>query len=1031
MKQQIQAALIALLIALSVIQTQADDQPASSSDTSTAQTAAADKCCREGNLAFGKPTKASSQESGKNNFSRNAADGDLTTRWCAAGAQTGENWQVDLGKAEPVRSLRIHWEKAGVAYRYKVDASTDGTTWKTIADQSNNKRVGQIAAHVVDSPNTRFLRVTFLGSSGGQWGSFWEFEAYAGELPELPLIVKQANVPSAARVADVKVEPGETNQQFDVTIFGQPPEVNYPVCLAAAATGEVFVGVDEQGSLGKQPGRGKVLRCVDADGDGVADQTNVFVKIDHPRGLIYDAGSLWVLHPPFLSVHHDDDLDGVADRSETLITGISTDQVNRRGADHTTNGIRMGIDGWIYIAVGDFGFSEATAADGTKLGRRGGGIVRIRPDGSEMEIYNWGLRNILDVCIDPYMNAFTRDNTNDGGGWNVRLSHILQSAEYGYPSLYMNFREETMPPLADYGGGSGCGGMFFHDLRWPEPFGDALYTCDWGRSEVYRHNLPKNGATFGADQKVFLKIPRPTDIDVDGSGRMYVSSWKGGKFDFSGPNVGFVARITPKDFVAEPFPNLPATTDAQLIEHLAAPSAVYRLHSQRELLRRGTGDNRESMLLELAADSARPLYGRVAAIFTLKQLAGADSNTSLIKLADDSTVREFALRALTDRKSQLDDVPISLFLDALSDDNPRIRAQALISLGRIGDPVAGKAVLPLTRYTFASAPAHNQPDPQRVIPHLAVRSLVACAAVDACIEALNGPNAVGALMALRYMHDDAAVEGLILQLSKTRDLAARRAILATLIRLYHREGDYKGDWWGTRPDTSGPYYDRQLWSSSRRIGQVIRTAVLDADQQTVEYLRQVLARHKVTIPGLPNDAAVAEARKESQKPIEIPKADPGNRDQIANMPIENAAELTLNHAGRAERGQQLFTAQSCVACHTYADGQTPKGPHLVDIGKRYKRAELVESILNPNAKIAQGFDTYAFITIDGRIVNGFVVSESAEEVQIRQTNGVSVALKKADIDERIKQKLSMMPTGLANNLTPGQLADLVAYLESL
>ncbi len=138
----------------------------------------------------------------------------------------------------------------------------------------------------------------------------------------------------------------------------------------------------------------------------MADKFNDFAKIDHPRGLIYDQGHLWVLHPPTLSLLIDKDGDGVSDQQKTLISNISTDQVNERGADHTTNGIRMGIDGWIYIAVGDFGFVNATGTDGRSLSRRGGGIVRVRPDGTDMEVYSWGQRNILDVCIDPQLNMF-------------------------------------------------------------------------------------------------------------------------------------------------------------------------------------------------------------------------------------------------------------------------------------------------------------------------------------------------------------------------------------------------------------------------------------------------------------------------------------------------------------------------------------------------------------------------------------------------------------------------------------------------
>ncbi|MCA9247097.1 MAG: c-type cytochrome [Planctomycetales bacterium] len=757
--------------------------------------------------------------------------------------------------------------------------------------------------------------------------------------------------------------------------------------------------------------------------------------MDHPRGLVYDNGSLWVLHPPTLSVFHDDDGDGAADRQETLVTGISTDQVAKRGADHTTNGIRMGIDGWIYIAVGDYGCTEARGTDGSTISRRGGGIVRVRPDGTDLEIYAWGLRNILDVSIDPFMNIFTRDNTNDGGGWDVRLSHILQSGEYGYPSLYKNFAAETMPPLADYGGGSGCGSMYLHDRRWPAPFADALYTCDWGRSEVYVHNLPPHGATFDAHQETFLKLPRPTDIDVDGSGRMYVSSWKDGRFGYDGPNIGFVAQVTPAELVPKPFPNLAAASDEQLIDYLAHASAVYRLHSQRELLRRGRNAQRSQALVALASQADSPDYGRAAAIFTLKQLDHADAHPALVALAKDPSMREIALRALTDRTSELEGVPLELFAAALADDNPRVRAQAIIGLGRLGDVRAVEKLLPLAvRPADAPAPTggdlHRLPDPARVIEHLAVRSLVALHAVDDCLAALEGPYAAGALAALRYLHDEKAVSDLARRLSETTDAALRREILTTLVRLYYREGDFKSGWWGTRPDNSGPYFDRQTWEASEQIARTLQVLAAEADEETLAHLRAQLALHKVQIQGLSSDALAA-AAAEPQQPIALPQADPNNKDQIANMSFEAARTRALAHAGDAELGKALFVSQSCIACHTYANGQLPKGPHLVDIGKRYKREELVESVLRPSAKIAQGFDTYAFVTADGEVLTGFVASESAHSVVVRDQTGLSREIATDEIEERQKQPVSIMPEGLVNNLTPEQLADLLAYLESL
>jgi hypothetical protein len=130
-----------------------------------------------------------------------------------------------------------------------------------------------------------------------------------------------------------------------------------------------------------------------------------------------------------------------------------------------------------------------------------------------------------------------------------------------------------------------------------------------------------------------------------------------------------------------------------------------------------------------------------------------------------------------------------------------VRAQALISLGRLNDASAAKSILPLTARPRGSVmpskrPVHAQPDPDRVIPHLAVRALVSLGATDACLEALDGPHAQGALWALRYMHDKRAVGGLIGRLGTVRSAELRRDILATLVRLYHREADYKGLWWG-------------------------------------------------------------------------------------------------------------------------------------------------------------------------------------------------------------------------------------------
>jgi hypothetical protein len=194
---------------------------------------------------------------------------------------------------------------------------------------------------------------------------------------------------------------------------------------------------------------GRIIRCRDKDGDGKADEFVHFVPdVDSPRGGHFVGDTLYLIHPPFLSSFRDTNGDGVADEKKVLVTGLGGGIEHPRGADHTTNGVRMGIDGWLYVAVGDFGMPAAKGADGTVYTLFGGGVVRVRPDGSEMEPYSLYCRNICDVAISPTLDMFARDNTNDGKGWNTRFHHYTALGDHGYPRLYQNFADEAIKPLA-------------------------------------------------------------------------------------------------------------------------------------------------------------------------------------------------------------------------------------------------------------------------------------------------------------------------------------------------------------------------------------------------------------------------------------------------------------------------------------------------------------------------------------------------------------------------------------------------------
>jgi putative membrane-bound dehydrogenase-like protein len=1135
------------------------------------------------NLAKGKPATASSaQDAGRAASLGN--DGSLDSRWCANGGNLNEWWKVDLGKPEELTGTEVVWEFDGKNYRYRIEGSVDGKSWSTLADQTASTSTKQLATDKFKASNIRYVRITITGLDEGCWASFFEFRVLGTRM------VKAESAPIAVRhegksvLAGVKVPEG-----FEMTLFAAPPDVSYPTCLAAAPDGTVFVGVDLNGSLDAKAGRGKVVRCIDTDGDGKADKFNVFCNVDSPRGLWFDNNTLYVLHPPTLTAYYDDNGDGVADRSEDLVTGLGFD-LKFRGADHTTNGFRMAIDGWLYIAVGDYGAIQAKDKGGKTLRLHGGGVVRVRPDGHDLQLVCDGTRNIYDVAISPTMDMFTRDNTNDGGGWDVRLAHLAPMGHFGYPSLFQHFGDEIIQPLADYGGGAPCGSLFLDEPGFPKGFGSALYTCDWGRGQVYRHPLTANGSTFKVEQVEFLGIPRPTDIDADGCGHLYLSSWKDGGFTFGKPDVGYVVRLTPKGLKSEPFPNLKKASLDDLLKDLASDSAVLRLHASRALLRGGPTPELAKKLAELAKGDT-PLPGRIAAVFTLRWLT-APTFHALVPLAEKPDLREFVLRALNDTPNDRgEDIPKDVFSARLTDDNPRVRLQAIYGIAQLNQRDAAPAVLARTADT----------DP--IVAHVAVSALVRLRAVDACLAGLEDAKlAVGAARALQLMHEPTVVEGLIKRYPKFTDLKTRQATFRALCRLHQREAEWDGKWWGTRPDTTGPYFKPEKWSETSKIEAALEEAFKTADSTSLRWMVPELQRHHVDLPGLapvllklakedfafrrlaveffaartappesvgllrsvavsekepaslraqavkalqragareavlealtaseklPGEmdstwgefvrdgknvervaafakmvgegkptqrelayAALAtiatrpfgstEARAEAAKVIseswkkpesalpllravtrlklsvygsEVRKLAESSDAKLASeakraivalkldkqptgplvgkLKYEDTVARALKEKGDGVVGGQLFNRLGCVNCHTAAAGEAVKGPPLAGISARYSKTELLESILKPSAKIAQGFETTIFSLVDGRQFTGFIVRESGTEVEVRDGTGTSRILKKKDIEERAKSPLSVMPEGLVNDLSVHELGSLLAYLASL
>ncbi len=140
--------------------------------------------------ALGRPATASSVyraglEAGK------AVDGDTTTRWSSAFADN-QWWQVDLGSARQVSSVRVNWETA-YAPRYDITTSTDGNTWSPAASVIISQAGAEVTSFTARA--ARYVRITAV-TRATAWGvSFWDVNVYgpADSANSPPQAVASAN----------------------------------------------------------------------------------------------------------------------------------------------------------------------------------------------------------------------------------------------------------------------------------------------------------------------------------------------------------------------------------------------------------------------------------------------------------------------------------------------------------------------------------------------------------------------------------------------------------------------------------------------------------------------------------------------------------------------------------------------------------------------------------------------------------------------------------------------------------------------
>lgn len=667
------------------------------------------------------------------------------------------------------------------------------------------------------------------------------------------LAAEPSNRPAAVtgKITEQRFPPLLLPAGFQATLFACDPLVEYPSVIALGPRqGSVYVAYDYMTGLGLEIVRRDEIRLVeDTDGDGYADRSTLFAEgFNSIQGLAYHANTVFAMHAPFLTALRDTDGDGLADERRDLHTGLGLPPENNPNRLHCANGVVVGADGWLYLALGDNG-TKVLRPEGDRLILNAGGILRCRPDGRDLHVFSMGLRNIYDVALDEECNVFVRDNENDGGDYMIRVYHSFFGADHGYPYLYREKPALALAPLADLGRGSSAGCVCYLEEAFPREF-RGLFCCEWGRSVVHYDRQPA-GAGFAPMQEADFASAaatdpyglKPTDIVVDRDGSLLVADWGDGQRPQRGR--GRLYRITSTRTDHGVFVNQEPRDLAEAIQQLNSASYSARLAAQTWIVSRG-GEGAAAMRTALARNEMTRL-GRLHAAWIFVETQGVAALEDLFSLAEhdpDERVRAVAVRAIADvadpvfRARRLDAVdgdPIvaERLARLAKDPSSRVRLCLTVALGRLHWDG--------THAWLRDNLAPNEP----VLAHAAQQALRRQVDIPALLQLLeeadDRPIRAVALAALTDWADPRIVDALLDRLEHDSLLFHRLQYAELLTRVRNKPGTWT--YWGYRPEPRSP--NTESWDRTLPIEQALARILAEDNNDLRAGVLPFLVRERI------------------------------------------------------------------------------------------------------------------------------------------------------------------------------------------
>jgi putative heme-binding domain-containing protein len=197
-------------------------------------------------------------------------------------------------------------------------------------------------------------------------------------------------------------------------------------------------------------------------------------------------------------------------------------------------------------------------------------------------------------------------------------------------------------------------------------------------------------------------------------------------------------------------------------------------------------------------------------------------------------------------------------------------------------------------------------------------------------------------------------------------------------------------------------------------------ALLDGVAQGKARLDDLSLDQKQALAAHPNRRVSARARRLLAGGGGLPDPD---RQKV----IDGLAPVVLK-GGDAARGKLVYD-QQCAKCHVHGGEGGKVGPDLTGVAAHPKE-ELLVHILDPSRSVEGNFVQYTVATRDGRVLNGLLASETRTTVELLDAEGKPQVVQRSDIEELAASKKSLMPEGFEKQVSPGDLADLLAFLSA-